>query len=241
MPAAVPAAQPVRNSGRSVSSFGREEREPRERRNSSARDSGAKAPWAAERTAKTSTHGDFAEPPQGDSSLCSWSPPRHQQRRCWSRRSPRSRASGHACSVGTLNNGTTNDGTNEGVFCADVSNSTNGSTVIVNMGAEGICQNAFSSTGPNQSNAPMSTSPSPCGRKAKNSRSRDDGVRPQRHRVLSNARYRLSLTLIQVPLTSLRAGLDRGGRGIDDRATQEGEPELPLGANLGSGHITICP
>lgn len=50
--------------------------------------------------------------------------------------------SGHACSAVT----NAADQTSEGVFCADVSNSTNGATVIVNFGGEGLCQTQANGT-----------------------------------------------------------------------------------------------
>jgi hypothetical protein len=53
--------------------------------------------------------------------------------------------SGHACAVGTTNN---DDQSMEGVFCADISNSTNGGTVIVGFGAEGVCQTIHDRTAP---------------------------------------------------------------------------------------------
>lgn len=50
--------------------------------------------------------------------------------------------SGHVCQAVT----TTADHTSEGVFCADVSNSTNGPTVLVNNGGEGLCQTQANGT-----------------------------------------------------------------------------------------------
>jgi hypothetical protein len=146
-------------------------------------------------------------------------------------------ASGHACSVGALNNGTTNDGTNEGVFCADVSNSTNGSTVIVNMGAEGICQNAFSSTSePVQcanvditfalwtQSGEIEVATMECGH---------NGTLCSATRSTASVPILVPLTACEQVWTVVYAGstieLPKTGAGVT------------LGANLGSGHITICP
>ena len=146
-------------------------------------------------------------------------------------------ASGHACSVGTLSNGTTNDGTNEGVFCADVSNSTNGSSVIVNMGAEGICQNAFSSTSEPVRCAnvditfalwtqgeEIAAATMECGH---------NGT------LCSTGRTTASIA-ISVPLTACEQvwTVVYAGSTVELPTTGAG---VTLGANLGSGHITICP
>lgn len=139
--------------------------------------------------------------------------------------------SGHACQAVT----TTADNTNEGVFCADVSNSTNGATVQVVMGAEGVCQTQANDTAEQCSNISitgglwtqgqqLAVFSFACGHTL--------GPCPTPRKIFSFP--------VPVPLT----GCEQVWTVVDAGSTIDlpgtGKP-VSLTADLGSGHITICP
>ena len=139
--------------------------------------------------------------------------------------------SGHACIAVT----TTLDHTSEGVFCADVSNSTNGATVLVNNGAEGICQTQANSTPEQCSNISITGGLWTQGRELAAfsiTCGHSNGPCP-------TPRFVVSFT-VPVPLTGCEQVWTVVNAGSTIILPGSGKP-VSLSANLGSGHIIICP
>jgi hypothetical protein len=141
-------------------------------------------------------------------------------------------ATGHACTVVT----NPADTVGEGVFCADVSNSTNGGTVDVTFGAEGVCQTQVGSDNEQCSNETLSFGLfSPAGELYEvdnESCGHSNGPCPT-PRFLPSRTLGIGLSACVQVWTVVFAGSTIVLPG-------SGKP-VTLSANLGSGHITICP
>jgi hypothetical protein len=141
--------------------------------------------------------------------------------------------------MGYLRNFAPNDGTNKGVFCADISaptNSTNGK-LTVTIGAEGICQNVATSVIVRCANIDISyglwttnnreikaASPLVCG-----------------HNGTLCSAGRTTATLgISVPVSSCEEVWTVVSAGSTIELPKTGDT-ASLGTDVGSGHITICP
>lgn len=145
--------------------------------------------------------------------------------------------SAHTCTKGVLSDGTTNDGTNQGVFCADVKNSTNGATVQVDMGPEGVCQNVHTSGFTQCADMEFFFALWTQGR----------ALSPTFHWGCGHAPNALcppGRVIVDVTISVPLSGCEEAWTVVDAGSTIE----LPrtartatLTANLGSGHITICP
>ncbi|HXS64673.1 MAG TPA: hypothetical protein VN767_17590 [Streptosporangiaceae bacterium] len=139
--------------------------------------------------------------------------------------------SGHACQAVK----TTADTTREGVFCADISNSTNGPTVIVNIGTEGVCQTQVGATPEQCSNVSITGGLwSPDGELVAFSFNCGHANPPcATPRAVFNVPINVTLKACEQVWTVVDAGSTIILPG-------SGKP-VTLPANLGSGHITICP
>ncbi len=140
-------------------------------------------------------------------------------------------ASGHACKAVT----TTADQTSEGVFCADVSNSTNGATVLVDTGGEGLCQTQANGTPEQCSNISITGGLWTQGRELDAFGfvcGHSNGPCPTPRDVVSFT--------VGVPLTACEQVWTVIDAGSTIVLPGTGKP-VSLSANLSSGHITICP
>ncbi|HET7013024.1 MAG TPA: hypothetical protein VFI65_03885 [Streptosporangiaceae bacterium] len=139
--------------------------------------------------------------------------------------------SGHACQAVT----TTADTTREGVFCADISNSTNGHVVQVTIGSEAVCQTQANATPEQCSNVSITGGLwTPSGELAAFSFNCGHTNPP-----CATPRAIFSVTL-NVTLNACEQAWTVVDQGSTIVLPGSGKP-VSLPANLGSGHITLCP